>query len=378
MAAGVAHEVNNPLAVVVANASFVLDELASLRTELRSRDDADGDTLIPRLDEALQAEAEIRSAARHIARIVADLKAFSREPRPADDADVGRVVEWAVRTTGHEFRHRARVTTNVAGTLIAKADETRLGQVLVNLLLNAAYAITPGNVEGNEVSIVARGSEDGHIVLEVSDTGAGIPDDVLPRIFEPFFTTKADGLSAGLGLSICHGIVTSLGGDIQVESTVGTGSRFRVTLPQATVEPTATPIAAAPNPEKLRGRILVIDDEKLVLRAIQRMLRHHDVVCTDDAREALALIERGEPFELILSDVMMPMMTGIEFYETLLEVNPDLARRIVFLSGGAITAKVEDFLRSVPNLRIDKPFEVASMLETIQQLLAETRHQGRG
>lgn len=371
MAAGVAHEVNNPLAVVVANASFVREELGRLREEFRARGDRDTDASITRLEEAVQAQTEIESAARRIARIVADLKTFSRPSEPTGDADVGRVVEWAVRTTAHEFRHRARVTTNVAEPLIAGADETRLGQVLVNLLLNAAHAISPGNVEANEVSIVAHrsGSDNGHIVVEVSDTGCGIPDDVLPHIFEPFFTTKSDGLSAGLGLSICHGIVHSLGGEIQVESTVGMGSRFRVILPSGSAQPAAT-AASAPRREKLRGRILVIDDEKMVLRAIQRILRDHEVVGTESAREALAFIERGESFDLILSDVMMPMMTGIEFYETLLEVNPDLARRVVFISGGAITATIEDFLRSVPNPRIDKPFEVANLLETVQQLLA--------
>jgi two-component system, cell cycle sensor histidine kinase and response regulator CckA len=371
MAAGVAHEVNNPLAVVVANTSFVLEELGRLRDEFRARGDRDHDAAITRLEEALQAQTEIHSAARRIATIVADLKAFARPSQPAGDADVGRVVEWAVRTTAHELRYRARVLTNVAEGLVARADETRLGQVLVNLLLNAAHAISPGSVENNEVSIVAHssGSDGGHIIVEVSDTGGGMPDDVLTRIFEPFFTTNADGLSTGLGLSVCHGIVSSLGGEIQVESTVGKGSRFRVVLPSASAHPAAT-AASAPKREQLRGRILVIDDEKLVLRAIQRILRDHEVVCTESAREALAFIERGERFDLILSDVLMPMMTGIEFYELLLEVNPDLARRVVFISGGAITAKVEDFLRSVPNLRIEKPFEVVNMLETIQQLLA--------
>jgi two-component system cell cycle sensor histidine kinase/response regulator CckA len=378
MAAGVAHEVNNPLAVVLANASFVIDELARLRNELSERPDAN-DPRITRLEEGLQAQAEIQSAARRIARTIADLKDFARPPRSAGDADVARVVEWASRTTAHEFRDRARVTRNVAGRLLVRADETRLGQVLVNLLLNAAHAIAPGSVDANEVSIVARGSEseDGYIVVEVSDTGCGISADVLPRIFEPFFTTRSDGVSSGLGLAICHGIVSSLGGRMEVESTLGQGSRFRVILPQAPAAPAAT-VAGDAKLVKLRGRILVIDDEKMVLRAIQRMLREHDVVCTENAREALAFIEAGERFDLVLSDVVMPRMTGIEFYEVLLEKAPDLARRVVFLSGGAITAKVDDFLRSVPNLRIEKPFEVASLLGTIQRLLAQGRTPGSG
>ncbi len=375
MAAGVAHEVNNPLAVVMVNAAFVLEEMARVRIELGSRGDGQNEDLIRVLDEAEQAQADIQSAASRIGRIVADLKVFSRPaPQASGDADVGRAIAWAIRTTAHEFRHRARLTTHVAEVPLAQADETKLGQVLLNLLMNAAHAIAPGNVEGNEVSVRAATDEANRVIIEVTDTGCGMAPDVLERIFEPFFTTKTVGEGTGLGLSICHGIVNSLGGQIQVESAVGKGSVVRVLLPPATHErrevALAGPVASPTRETVLRGRILVIDDEKTVLRALKRILADHDLVCTESAREALGMIERGETFDLIFSDVMMPMMTGIEFYETLLERNLELARRVVFISGGAVTAKVESFLRSVPNLRIEKPFEVVNLRETVQHLLA--------
>lgn len=371
MAAGVAHEVNNPLAVVVVNAAFVQEEMARVQSELRSRGGAQNDDLIRLLEEAAQAQADVQSSASRIGRIVADLKAFSRPaPQASGDADVGRAIEWAVRTTAHEFRHRARLTTHVAEVPLAQADETKLGQVLLNLLMNAAHAISPGNVAGNEVSVRAATDEANRLIIEVIDTGCGMAPDVAQRIFEPFFTTKTVGEGTGLGLSICHGIVSSLGGQIQVESVVGKGSTFRVLLRPATPERTDA-VTDEPKREKaLRGRILVVDDEEMVLRAIKRILADHELTCTESAREALGMIERGETFDLIFSDVMMPMMTGIEFYETLLAGNLELARRVVFLSGGAVTAKVENFLRSVPNLRIEKPFEVVNLRETVQRLLA--------
>jgi CheY-like chemotaxis protein len=220
------------------------------------------------------------------------------------------------------------------------------------------------------VSIGATCDDKNRIVLEVADTGSGISPEVLKHIFEPFFTTKDVEHGTGLGLAICQGIVTSLGGEIHVESALGKGSTFRVILPAANSGPGAAPVVSAKQGALLRGRILVVDDEEAVLRTLKRVLRNHELVCLESAREALELLKRGARFDLILCDVTMPTMTGMAFYEALLAHDPDIARRIVFLSGGAMTADVEDFLRSVPNPCIEKPFEVVRMLETVQQLLA--------
>jgi CheY-like chemotaxis protein len=287
-----------------------------------------------------------------------------------DAVDVIRCVEWAIRTTLHELHHRARVSTDLSSVPPVSVDETKLGQVIVNLLINAAHAISPGNAAGNEVSITTRTDKSGRATIEVRDTGTGIRQDILDRIFEPFFTTKAHGDGAGLGLSICQGIVCAAGGQIQVESDVGRGTTVRVMLPPAvarTVGNLASSLVSATYP---RGRILVVDDQPMVLSAIKRTLREHDLVCLTSAPEALTLIERGESFDLILSDLMMPSMTGIEFYERLLSVKPELARRVVFLTGGATTPEAIDFFQSVPNIRIDKPFGASKLQATVRQLLA--------
>lgn len=374
LTAGVAHQINNPLAVVMANASYVRSELDDIGVGIRALDDPDRD-LADRVRELAEIQAEISAAGLRIGKIVADLKAFSRPPEQTSGAaDIGSAISWAVRTTEHEFRHRARLICDVAALPPATADETRVGQVFVNLLMNAAQAIAPGKASENEVAIRARCDGD-RIIVEVRDTGPGIAHDDLGRIFEPFYTTRAIGEGTGLGLSVCHGIIKSVGGEIEVDSTVGVGTTFRVIL-YAAARPAPSPVrpALGTTPCTRRGRILVVDDDAMVHRTIGRLLREHDLVCTDDAREVVARIDRGERFDLILSDLMMPIMTGIELYEQLIARDPEQARRVVFVTGGALTtAQVNEFLRSVSNVTIEKPFGMPEIQSLVSRMLGDAR-----
>jgi CheY-like chemotaxis protein/anti-sigma regulatory factor (Ser/Thr protein kinase) len=282
--------------------------------------------------------------------------------------DVVRCLQWAVRTTAHEFRQRARLVTDIGHVVPVQADEARLEQVLVNLLMNAAQAIAPGQTDRNQVTVATHMISDGRVAIEVRDTGAGIPGQQLRRIFEPFFTTRQVGAGTGLGLAISHGIVTALGGEIEVQSEVGKGTLVRVLLLAA---PAAAPAEASPpgGVDVSRARILVVEDEEMVRRVLERVLADHDLRCLERGADALALIDAGENFDLILCDLMMPTMSGIELYERLLATRPELARRVVFITGGATTAQVHDFLRSVPNPRIQKPFQVDVLRETVRRLL---------
>jgi PAS domain S-box-containing protein len=362
MAAGVAHEVNNPLAVIVANADYISDELGKLRDAHAEVADA--------MAEPAQALAELQSAATRIMRIVGDLRVFSRPPeRGSMEARVRAAVDWAVRATQHEVRHRARVSVDVDAALPAvRGDEARLGQVFVNLLINAAHAIPPGRASENEISIMARFADGERVLVEVRDTGCGMPSDVAKRVFEPFFTTKPVGVGTGLGLSIGHGIVSAFGGSMEVESEVGQGTTFRIHLPVARdVTPTGEGRRHTSGPLP-GGRVLVVDDEDLVREAVRRMLRHYVVATASSARDALALLEAGETYDALVCDVMMPGMGGVDFYETLAERDPEAARRVVFVTGGALTARDGEFLKSVPNPTVEKPFEPSALRRAIESV----------
>jgi PAS domain S-box-containing protein len=368
MAAGVAHEVNNPLAVIVANVALLAQALETASGRGQPGMAMDDEVLRDVLNDT-------GSAADRLRRIVADLRLFTRPP---DDqpgpCDLRRSLRWAMQTTAHEFRHRARVTSELADVPPVDGSEVRLGQVFVNLLVNAAHAIEPGRVMDNEVRVVTSTDAQGRAVVDISDTGGGIPADIIGRIFDPFFTTKPQGLGTGLGLSVCHGIVTSLGGEITVSSEVGKGTRFRVTLPAATqVNAVDLPSSMTPVQAAKRARILVIDDEPLVRRAIERTLEaEHQVVAVATAPEAFTRLDRGERFDLVLCDIMMPDMTGMEMARMLEQRDPGANRRLVFLTGGAYTADAAEFLRSAVNRTIDKPFMPDDLRRRVQQLLAES------
>lgn len=371
LAAGVAHEVNNPLTVVVANSEYVKGELEQLCLDAAAGPPTADAT--DRTRHVAQALDDVSSAAARIGQIVADLKAFARPVPPASgQVDVVRSVEWAIRATAHEFRTRARVVRKLEPVPPVEADDVRLGQVIVNLLTNAAQAIPRGQAGSHEVTVATGLDAAGRVVITVRDTGAGIPEAVRAHIFEPFFTTKRDDGGTGLGLAICHGIVTALGGDISVESEEGRGTTVRVSLPPATAAATAALATAAPAPAAQSARVLVIDDEELLLSVMGRILHDYQVETTADARHALALIEGGQGFDVILVDVTMPLMSGIAFFQALRTTHPALAARVVFMSGGVFEADFEAFLDTVPNVRIGKPFRGTALRQVVQEILDRT------
>jgi CheY-like chemotaxis protein len=221
--------------------------------------------------------------------------------------------------------------------------------------------------------VSARPLDAGRVVIEVSDTGCGIPPENLARIFDPFFTTKAPGVGTGLGLSIVHGIVAAMQGEISVESTVGQGSTFRVVLPVAPPEPGDEPregAGAARAPSCPRARILVVDDEPLVGTVLERTLGdEHTLVTCGGAREALDRLARGETFDLIFSDLLMPGLTGMDLHAALVRDHPALARRVIFLTGGACTEAAREFLAQPGMECVEKPFDLESIRQAIARKL---------
>jgi signal transduction histidine kinase/DNA-binding response OmpR family regulator len=349
LAAGVAHEINNPLSAVIAN----LDLLHETISETGQLD-------AMRWQELREQLSDAREAADRVRRIVKDLKVLSRsEEVKTSRVDVRELLDASLRMAHNEIRHRARITRSFRAVPVVEANPSRLGQVFLNLLINAAQAIRPGHADANHIVVATDTDERGRAVIEVRDTGAGMPLEVRQHIFTPFFTTKPIGVGTGLGLSICHRIVTQLGGEITVESEVGVGSTFRVALPadpSAVADPpTSMPAIAA---ALRRGRVLVIDDEEIVLNAVRRTLSsEHDVVTVSESPAALAWIEAGERFDVIICDLMMPVMTGIDLFAAIQRVAPELATRVVFFTGGAFTDEGRAFLERVDNISLDKPFE---------------------
>jgi signal transduction histidine kinase/CheY-like chemotaxis protein len=369
LAAGVAHELNNPLAYVNANVSYLAEQVAHLASLLpaSARGDAEVEDVLAQL---VEASRDAKDGVDRMRVIVRDLRTLSR----ADDAsvgpvDLGPVLDSCVNVAWNELKHRARLVKDVPHLPCVRGNAGRLGQIFLNLLVNAVQAMPEGPGGENEIRVSARPLGGDRVVIEVADTGCGIPPENLARIFDPFFTTKAPGVGTGLGLSIVHGIVTSMQGEIAVESTVGLGTTFRVVLPVASQEPPeeAPAEGPGPRPDPRRARILVVDDEPLVGTVLERTLgEEHEVVACGGAREALDRLARGEAFDLVFSDLLMPGLTGMDLHAELTRTHPELARRMVFLTGGACTEASREFLARPGMEWLEKPFD----LETIREVIA--------
>ena len=202
-----------------------------------------------------------------------------------------------------------------------------------------------------------------------NDNSTGIPPEIINRVLDTFFTTKGVGVGSGLGLPICHRIVTDIRGELTVQSEVGAGTVFRVSLPDAVIEAATVAPAEVPSASR-RGRILIVDDEDMIIRIVTRILeKEHDVVATVDARKALALCAAGEKFDLILCDLMMPVMTGMELHSEISLISPEQAKAMIFVTGGAFTDKTRSFLSDTPKEHIEKPFDAANLRAIVQRYL---------
>jgi signal transduction histidine kinase len=370
LAAGVAHEINNPLAVVLGNLQSMSKDVQQLARGLESLQDSAGTASTARIARLQSTAAALSDALRdadeageRVRTIVRDLRVFSRSEGEIREAvDVHGVLESSLRMARNEIRHRATVVRHFGDVPRVYANEARLGQVLLNVIVNAAQAIPEGKANENTITIATRRLAE-MVAVEITDTGGGIAPDILPRIFDVFYTTKAIGVGTGLGLAICHRIVTAMNGRIEAESRLGSGTTIRVVLPRARTGRTlGVPILPSPLDEPPPQRsVLAIEDEPAVGRTIQRLLIPHRVTVVTRAREALARIGAGERFDVILCDVMMPEMTGIDFHAQLRETRPDLADQVIFLSGGAFTPRAREFFARVPNPRVDKPIDAAKL-----------------
>ena len=379
LAAGLAHEVNNPLGFTLANVGFALDEARRLDAEVAAQDgDTEADLTSrmavarARLRGIADALQEARDGIDRVRTLVRDLKTFAS---PREDhrgaLDVRRVLESSINMAYPALRHRARLVKDYAEVPMVDGNEARLAQVFLNLLLNAVEAIPDDAANQHEIRVIARTDVRGQCVVEISDTGRGIAPDDARRIFDPFFTTKP-GSGTGLGLSICMNVVAAHGGSIAAEPAPGRGTTFRVTLPGLSdAAPRARPTQRATSgPPMRRARLLVLDDEPMMARAVERLFNvDHDVTTSTDPRAAVELVRSGKRYDVILCDLMMPKMSGMEVYDEIATLDAEQGRRMVFMTGGAFTPRVVAFLESVPNPRVEKPIDRATLHAIIRAAL---------
>ncbi|HSS01457.1 MAG TPA: ATP-binding protein, partial [Kofleriaceae bacterium] len=361
LAAGIAHEINNPLAYVTANLEVVAETL----------DEMPAGTAHAELHAAI---GDAREGAERVRNIVRGLRTFSRsEEEKRQPLALSDVLAAAIRLTGNELKHRAVLVRELGDTPLVLADEGRLAQVFINLLINAAHAIPEGNTDANRIAVRTRTDDAGRAVVEIQDSGEGMAPEVMARAFDPFFTTKEVGEGTGLGLSICHGIVSGLGGSIAIESTRGHGSVVRVVLPPAAVAVAPLPVAQVVSQAAAvrRHRVLIVDDEPRVAQALKRILHgDHELTLASCGAEAIEHVNAGERFDAIITDVMMPNMTGIELLDRLEEVAPDQAMRVIFLSGGVFTAQTQMRLEASGNPQLTKPVSSQELRACVAKLVA--------
>ena len=356
LAAGVAHEINNPLA-------YILLHLQRLQRTLPSLVDGDrGEALLRSVGEALD-------GAERVSRIVKDLLAYSRQT-DADETlvDLVGVCESTRKLALCTLPDGVAIATDYADGAVVRGSPTKLGQVVLNLLLNAADALR--SVGAGTVHIRLTKQEQS-AVLEVVDDGPGIPDEHMDRIFTPFFTTKEVGAGTGLGLSVSHAIVHALGGSIVAANGAEGGAVLTVTLPLATTlqrERIVTPVP--PSAVGRRARVLVIDDERPLASALTSLLEmEHEAEFETDASAALAKLEATiAPYDVVLCDVLMPRLSGTELYVRARAARPEYAERFVFMTGGVLDDDAKALIAESGTELLQKPFPIERLFGLVRQL----------
>jgi two-component system cell cycle sensor histidine kinase/response regulator CckA len=360
LAGGMAHAINNPLTYVLLN----LDDVSRRLPEVTSGRSP--------LSEALARLKEAHQGAERIARTVRQMRTFSRaDDRVRGPVDLARVLDAVVAMVGNELRHRARLVTELADVPPVRASSARLEHVFLNLLVHVARALPEGDTDG-EVAIILKSEPPDQVVVEVSDYGPGIEPAILERVFDPFLGGRDSAERVGLGLSLCHSIVTDLGGEITAESRPEGGTCYRISLPadqNAWQQPPHSGRLGPPRPPPItrRARVMVVDDDPGVASALRLMLEDdHDVTSVASGREALRRLVRDGAYDIVFCDLMMPELSGKDLFEALQLNCPGREQRLVFMTGGAFTPEAARFLKQVPNARIEKPFDMDSVRVLLQ------------
>jgi len=358
LAAGVAHEINNPL-------TYLLYNLEALAEDYPDTDNAAD--VRQSLDDALD-------GAQRIQQIVKGLGAFSRvEKEELVQVDLHKVIDAALAMAMNEIKYRARLTKDFGTIPAVLASEGRLAQVFLNLLINATHAIEEGDASHHVIS-VRTWSESGRVLVEIRDTGSGIAPEHLDKLFEPFFSTKKIGVGSGLGLPISKSIIEGYEGTIEVASHQGMGTTFVITLPASEdAQPSKESPRDVEGMVSTVGRLLVVDDEEGVRLAVSALVREHEVVLASSGAEAKAILQDDRAFDVVVCDMMMSDVSGMELHQWLASEHPELAGQLVFMTGGAFTPQTRQYLSTVDNTCLEKPFDIHRFKRVVNDMILRSR-----
>ena len=360
LAAGVAHEINNPLAYTLLNLEFVLREL--------SKQGSQTERLVDRLRDA-------KNGAERVKTIVRDLQAFTRRDEDIrGPVDLGAVIRAAVELARHQIRHHARLEIKIDATPAVYGNTTRFEQLVLNLLVNSAQAFESDDLERNRIH-VQTSADDERVELTVRDNGTGMSSEVMSHVFDPFFTTKPMGVGTGLGLPICRSIVEAVGGGIEIDSELGQGTVVRIHLPRhkgSAIAPTPPRKRERSDPAlRVRGRVLIIDDEPAVALSLgQELGTRHEVHVAHNAAEARLALADGHTFDVVLCDLMMPGESGIDLYEHARAICAKTGERFIFITGGAFDPDVADALEDTGRPVVEKPFDIPTLHKLVATMVA--------
>jgi signal transduction histidine kinase len=377
LAAGVGHEINNPLAFVLLNIDLALEKARPSADRVSAELDPERElrTANAKLGEISELLQCCQMGGERIRDIVSNLQRLSRQGEERRElVDVQALIEQSLAMVWNQIKPRARLVKSFGKLPPIGGNGAALGQVFLNLLVNAAHAIPGGDAEHNEIRVstwvdaTERGTE---LVVEVRDSGQGMAPEVAAHVFEPYFTTKPAGQGTGLGLALSLQTVNERNGRITVESKPHHGTAFRVFLPLGEgVLPHHSQESPRGRPTLTRGRILVIDDEPMIGKVVRALLRtDHDAVVVQSAAAGLRCLENGEVFDLILCDMAMPELSGPEFYANVAKRWPSLLSSVVFMTGGATTPAAAEFLHALSTPVLPKPFTADTLKRLVHDCL---------
>ncbi len=357
LVSGVAHEINNPLTGVIGYSQLLLSQ---------------------EIGEEAKKDAEaIYSEAQRATKIVRHLLSFARKHAPEQKAvDINNLVRESIELKAYDLKvNNITVETRLkAGLPLTMADPHQMQQVFLNLITNAEQAMLEG--QGSGRIVISTGISRGAIRIEFSDSGPGVPEELRDRVFDPFFTTKDVGKGTGLGLSICYGIIEEHNGRIWLEPGSDAGAKMLVELPIVQVSEQKPSDAQTPADGRASGKVLLVDDEATVRKVLAEAMRKmgHSVDTARDGNVALKMLKR-ERYDCVVSDVRMPRMDGPTLLEAIRQMNPELARRFIFISGDSVNPKTQTYLSKLGTPYLVKPFDPSELGKHIQAILGSEGRQ---